>query len=282
MKVEAGRFALEIPCEKPTILMIVFPNFTELPIFAEPGKTVDIKGDASHLSEMTIKGTKANELMNGFRKRIAHSSPPEKKRIAIQTIKDNPDSPIGIYLLSTYVLDDREPNYNEAMKLIDLMHSKQPDNNWLLMLKSKVVQMQQSVLGGRMPNFSFRDINGNVVSSSQLASAPMAVVVAWASNNYESRGILQRIRMWQQQSGGQIKFLSVCADPSVEQCREAMRIENLTIPTICDGNMFESRAMRLFGFYNLPDNAVFRRGQLIDHSLSQQELTNKLQPYLNH
>ena len=56
LEVEAGRFALEIPCEKPTALMIVFPNFTEQPIFAEPGKTVDIKGDASHLSEMTIKG----------------------------------------------------------------------------------------------------------------------------------------------------------------------------------------------------------------------------------
>ena len=44
--------------------------------------------------------------------------------------------------------------------------------------------------------------------------------------------------------------------------------------------MFDSRAMRLFGFYNLPGNAVFRRGQLIDHGLSQQELNDKLQPYL--
>ena len=34
--------------------------------------------------------------------------------------------------------------------------------------------------------------------------------------------------------------------------------------------------------YNLPDNALFRNGQLIGHSLSQQELSSRLQPYLSH
>lgn len=280
LKVEAGRFALEIPCEKPTTLMIVFPNFTEQPIFAEPGKTVDIKGDASHLSEMTIKGGKANELMNGFRKRIAHASPPEKKRIAIETIQDNPHSPIGPYLVATYVLDDRKPDYGEALRLVELIRRKQPDNNELLMLRGKVEQLRQSALGGRMPNFTLRDINGNVVSGSSLAAAPLAVVVAWSTSYYESLSLLQQVRMWQERSGGQVKFLTICADPDVRQCRESLRNGQLTCQTICDGNMFDSRAMRLFGFYNLPGNAVFRRGQLIDHGLSQQELNDKLQPYL--
>ena len=36
-------------CQKEMTLMIVFPNFTEQPVFAAPGKSVDIKGDASHL-----------------------------------------------------------------------------------------------------------------------------------------------------------------------------------------------------------------------------------------
>ena len=76
-------------------LMIVFPNFTEQPVFAEPGKSVDIRGNASHLKEMTVKGTKANKLMNAFREQILSASPVEMKKRAIQTAEDNPESPVA-------------------------------------------------------------------------------------------------------------------------------------------------------------------------------------------
>ena len=35
--------------------MLVFPNFSEQPIFAQSGKTVNVKGDATHLKEMSVK-----------------------------------------------------------------------------------------------------------------------------------------------------------------------------------------------------------------------------------
>ena len=58
IKVQAGRFSYSVECDRPMTLMIVFPNFTEQPVFAEPGKSVDIRGNASHLKEMTVKGTR--------------------------------------------------------------------------------------------------------------------------------------------------------------------------------------------------------------------------------
>ena len=60
--VEGGRFAYEVPCKHPTILYLVFPNYSVVPIFAQPGKSVSIKGDASHLKEIEVKGTDDNEL----------------------------------------------------------------------------------------------------------------------------------------------------------------------------------------------------------------------------
>ena len=63
IKVQAGRFSYTVECDNPMTLMIVFPNFTEQPVFAQPGKSVDIKGDASHLKEMTVKGTKDNDCL---------------------------------------------------------------------------------------------------------------------------------------------------------------------------------------------------------------------------
>ena len=58
IKVIDGRFTYEAPCKDKFTLMIVFPNFSEQPVFAEPGKSVDIKADASHLKELTVKGSK--------------------------------------------------------------------------------------------------------------------------------------------------------------------------------------------------------------------------------
>ena len=65
IRVEAGRFVYQTECEHSAILMLVFPNFSEQPIFMEPGESVTLDGDASHLKEITTKGTKDNKLMNG-------------------------------------------------------------------------------------------------------------------------------------------------------------------------------------------------------------------------
>lgn len=59
--------------------MLVFPNFSEQPIFAKSGKSVEIKADASHLKEMEVSGTEDNELMTKFRKNILKDTPPEAK-----------------------------------------------------------------------------------------------------------------------------------------------------------------------------------------------------------
>ena len=45
IKVQGGRFSYEIPCSSPSTLTIVFPNFSETPVFAEPGKKVKVDGD---------------------------------------------------------------------------------------------------------------------------------------------------------------------------------------------------------------------------------------------
>ena len=92
IKVQAGRFSYEMPCTRPQTLMIVFPNYTEQPVFAQPGKSVDIEGEASHLKEMKVTGTKDNELMNGFRKQVASCSPQEAKSKAEAFIKEHPAS----------------------------------------------------------------------------------------------------------------------------------------------------------------------------------------------
>lgn len=138
IKVEAGRFAYEIPCEMPTTLMLVFPNFSEQPVFAEPGKSVSVKADASHLRELKVEGSKENKLMNEFREMIVSVSPPEEKRLAEMFIKDHPESNVSVFLLRKYFVMSLTPDYDKAMELMALLEEKQPKNGTLIRLQAQV------------------------------------------------------------------------------------------------------------------------------------------------
>ena len=138
IKVQAGRFTYKVECQKEMTLMIVFPNFTEQPVFAAPGKSVDIKGDASHLKEMTVKGTKANELMNQLREQIANASPAEIQKYAKQFVEDHPESIVSMYVVRNFFLQKDNPDFATARLLIDKMIESQPNNNALKTLQQTV------------------------------------------------------------------------------------------------------------------------------------------------
>lgn len=280
LRVEAGRFALEIPCETPTVLMIIFPNFTEQPIFAEPGATVDIKGDASHLKEMEVTGTDDNELMTKFRQQIVNASPPECKKYAVQFIKDHPESAVGVYLLNRYLLKDAKPDYAQIVSLADLMIAKQPKNGYLIQLKEKTQRIQRSAISGSLPQFSVKDINGNALTQSYLTSAPVAVAYSWATWSYDSRNFTMQLRDWEQQSSGRLKVLGVCLDGNVEECRQTVKGDGITWPTVCDGKMMDGMLVQRLGLWIVPDNVVLVNGRIVGHSMTTDDLRRTLQPYL--
>ena len=124
IKVQAGRFTYKVECNKEMTLMIVFPNFTEQPVFAAPGKSVDIKGDASHLKEMTVKGTKANELMNQLREQIANASPAEIQKYAKQFVEDHPESIVSIYVVRNFFLQKDNPDFRHQRQAREQRHAR--------------------------------------------------------------------------------------------------------------------------------------------------------------
>ena len=58
IKVADGRFSYETTLGDEATFIIVFPNYSELPVFGKSGTTAEISGDASHLKEVEIHGEK--------------------------------------------------------------------------------------------------------------------------------------------------------------------------------------------------------------------------------
>ncbi len=191
IKVDGGRFAYEIPCETPTTLMLVFPNFSEQPVFAESGKSVDIKADASHLKELKVEGSKENELMNNFREMILNVSPPDERKLAEQFIKDHPSSHVSVFLLRKYFVMSTTPDYDKALSLMAPMLKEQPKNGTLVRLQKQVNDVKGTTQGKSLPMFTAKDINGKSVSSQSLKGR-ILVISTWANWHYEMKSIQRR------------------------------------------------------------------------------------------
>ena len=280
IKVDGGRFAYEIPCDQPCVLMIVFPNFSQQPVFAAPGKQVEVRGDASHLKELEVKGTKDNELMTKFRQQVVSASPPEMKKYAEQFVKDHPDSPVSPYLVNQYFVQMPQPDYAKALELLTLMTTLQPKNGLLNRLLPDIKQMKDVAFSGKLKDFYTTDMKGRPVSAANLRAAQVAVINVWASWSYESMEIQRQLKTFQRKSNGGLQVLSINVDATVKKCRDMQEMDSITWPTICDGLMFDGKLVRQLGLTSIPDNIVLKKGNIVARGLSPQEMREKLEQLL--
>lgn len=277
IKVQAGRFSYTVECDRPMTLMIVFPNFTEQPVFAEPGKSVDIKGDASHLKEMTVKGTKANELMNTFREQVLSASPAEMRKYAVQMAGDHPESSVATYLVRRYLIATDRPDYATAARLLKQIAAKQPDNAYAARLLGSVEGKRTTNVGDAVPSFAAYDIDGRPVTNATLSAKPTVVVLAWASWDYNSTSLLRQLSSMAEESGGTTTVVGICLDPSKESCRRTLKQYGITnVTTVCDGRMVDSDVYNRLGMADLPDNIVIRNGKITARSIPTNELIEKI------
>lgn len=271
-----GQFRYEIPLEDSTTFVLVFPNFSELPVFGMKGANVKINGDASHLREADISGTDENEDFTKFRQKTSHQTPPEFSLSVAQFIKENPTSPFAIYLMRKYYIQTSEPNYPKAIEVAEAILKANPDAEFLRNDIKRMEGKRYLKDGGRLPAFTMTDINGNAIKSSDL-NAKLNVITVWSSWNYESQSIQRQLASKKEQYDSDLKILSICIDADVKNCRQKVNRDSLKWSTICDGKMWETPLLMQIGLSFVPDNIVTdKQGKILAHSLNLRDLMDKI------
>ena len=265
IKIEAGRFAYEIPCSKPATLVIIFPNYSVQPIFAESGGSVEVKADASHLKEMEVKGTDDNELMTKFRKQIANSSPPDELKYAIQFIKDHPESTVSVYLLNRYLIQTETLDYKQAANLLKILLKEQPENVTLGRLQRQISGLGTLRVGDKLPNFTAKDVNGKLINNATLANQTI-IISTWAAWSYESLDFQRALN--DAVKAGKIAALGISVDANPKEVRQALKNDDITFPNVCDGKMLSTPLLKTFGLTTVPDNIVVRNGKIIERGIT--------------
>lgn len=276
IKIEGGRFAYEIPCDEEGTLVMVFPNFSEQPVFTQPGKTVEIKADASHLKELEAEGTDNNKLMTAFRKQVSNMSPQQTVDAAAEFVKHNPKSNVSAWLIRKYFILAPKPDYAKAKQLLDLMIAEQPKNGKLVNLQQQLIGLTATA-GKSLPIFTATDINGNKVTQANLTQSPNAVVFLWASWNYESTDMQRQLKRLKAAKGNGLSVIGVCIDPSKSEMQQSLRQDSISWPTINDGMMFDTKIAKQLGLSQVPANILLKNGKIVGRNLRMNELKEKIE-----
>ena len=276
VQVRNGRFTYETTLRVPSTFVMIFPNYSELPVFAKPGKTVNIKGDVSHLKEIVIGGTGDNDDMTKLRMQLNKLMPPEIPGAVEEFIKENPESQCCPYLLQHYFLQEAEPDFKKAYELVTLMHKANPDDGMLMRWEQELKGLRNNVNKGQLPAFSATDIKGRSVSQNDLKSK-VNVLTVWASWNFMSIDTQRRLQALKKTHGDKLSIVSVCLDGDINDCKKRVTRDSVPWKTICDGRMWQSPVITKLGVGTLPANWVInQQGAVVDRNLTPQQMEEKI------
>lgn len=278
--VKGGRFAYEIPCEREGVIVVVLPNFTELPVFVKPGESVDMKADASHIKDIEITGTKENENMTEWSKSIDGMSPPDQCAQAEVFIRKNPKSIVSRWLLSRYFVQRPDANLRKAKQLTSVIDEVNGTDPHSARFSEGVQRVSQARVGDKLPLFGVKDIYGRNVSSRDLMSGKV-VIVAWASWNYDGMNLQRAVRDFIKKAEGEgrikPKVVSISLDPSVVMTKDKMKNDSLPWPVVCDGMMWDSPLVKTLGISFIPDNIIVSDGKIIGRHMKQDDVIKELE-----
>lgn len=280
IKVQNGRFAYEKEVRKDITLMLVFPNFSEQAVFASPGEEVEIKGDATHLKEMTITGTDENDELTKLRIRLNKLTPPEITAAVAEYIQEEPSSMISIYLLDKYFVNAKTPDYAEAQRLATLMLKANPDNGRLRKLKKQLDGLKNSRLQAMLPVVSSTDINGKSISTSQV-KGKIGVISTWATWNFPSTDIQRKLRKLQKQYPQELSLISICIDGDKRECKKRVDRDSLLWTIVCDEQMFQTPIVQQLGLFVVPSMVVTnKQGKIVARDIEPNKVVEELEKFL--
>ena len=276
IQVRNGHFSYETTLRMPSTFVIIFPNYSELPVFATPGKTVTLKGDVSHLKEIAINGTDANEDMTKLRMQLNKLMPPEVPGAVEEYIKDNPESQCCSYLLQHYLLQVEEPDFKKAYELATLMYKANPEEGFLARWAQELKGLRNNVNKGRLPAFSGTDIKGRSVSQNDLKSK-VNVLSVWVSWNFMSIDTQRRLQALKKTYGDKLSIVSICLDGDIKDCKKRLDRDSIQWKNICDGRMWQTPVLAKLGVASLPANWIIdQKGVIVEHNLSPQQMEEKI------
>ena len=262
LHIQDGTFSYTLPTIQPATLHILYPNQSELVVFATPGADILIKGDAQNLNEVKVSGSEENERYTKFRLDVNGKSVAETKSIAHDYILQHPTLAMSRYLFTTYFLCDTTTSASEATELYDSLCRAQPDDLALSKLSTHVRAIGKIRVGNPMPDFALtlKPEHGGNGEEEQIIrrddyKGKLLLIAFWASWKGGSKSALyraHRLRRELKGKGKEIELISYSLDADERQLTRVEKTDSIDFPSYCDFRTFSSPLVQKWGIRDLP------------------------------
>ena len=275
--VHGGRFEYEKTINHEGTLIVIFPNYSQLPVFVEPRASISIKGDAARLREVKVKGTKLNESFTEFRENHLDISAEKMKKVTADFVgqQDYSDE-IALWLIQQYYLTPPDTDIKGAVALLKTMLEKNDNNVKVKRLFNQLSAMGMLTVGDKVEHFEATDIDGNKWNEKMLGQG-ITVVMTCASWSYDSQNMLRRLATRQRngeplaimkKNKGEAKpvtrVMAICLDAD-KKAAESMRgrCDAADITMLSDESQWASPLIKTFALTTIPDNVVIDGGKVV-------------------
>lgn len=195
-------------------------------------------------------------------------------------IKNNPDNVVAHYVLyrNNYMFELDE--LKDFVKNVDT----KTKSYFLDKINDKIEVLQRVAIGNKYVDFTMADVDGNMVSLSELVGkSKLLLVDFWASwcgpCRAENPHVVETYNKYHEQG---FDVLGVSLDQNKESWIKAIEDDNLTWKHLSDLQGWNNEASKLYGVNSIPSNVLLdSNGIIVAKNLRGEDLVDKVNELLN-
>lgn len=255
INIQEGKFRYRGETDEVTPYILLFPNGVEQVIFAGPGEDLEYEATANDLKNYVVNGSDENLLMNKFREETYTMNPSLMTNTARTYIKDNPASPVAIYLFNNYFVQNEEVSSAELSELLKVLRSKHPHHHQLLDIESKLKAAATRQVGKTLPDVTLTNKDKKSVKLWQ-SSKDYTLIAFWATWMSNGTDFFWKIKnsLNDYRDNGRLRLVAISLDVERYRWEDIIRSDTTTTNILhcCDGLGFESKAIKTLGITTVP------------------------------
>ena len=245
--VQGGDFNYVTPLSEPTVLTILYPNFSETLLVAEPGVVLKMKADAANLQTAQITGSAANDSLSAFRERYSSERPSVQQKAAEDYIRKHPDDMAAVALFVKYFERAETLRAESTASLLKMLVKAHPQHKGLYAIKQRLEQMLPTAVGNKAP------------AKMTEGGLPVAYVFT-ISSQYKSNEMMRQV------------------NNTVAELKERIeRPVTLRVVEISADTCDIDSLCRTYGLHFLPSNILIdAQGRIADREVSDEKISKAI------
>lgn len=275
--ISGGQFTYEKKLDRPSVLTLLYPNFSKTYIVAEPGKTIKMKGDAARIGEAEITGNEDNKRLTEFRLRMFSQPAANMKPAAAQFIRDNASTLSATAVFLQIFAELRQPDMRYTAELLQALKKAQPKEQFITELEQRLLPLSNTCEGNGLPAFNLTTTTGATLTASSCKGNPL-LIVFWASWNYDSHSLLRQAASLQKRFAPKLQVVTLSFDTDKAAAARQIKDAAPNLPFVCDGKGFNSPHTETFAVNSIPGTILIdAKSKIIARDLIGKQLDDRVQ-----